>query len=203
MTFSDNIPWMLTFVLCYFLTTLCVKTSLPAPIFTNSLSHGVGKRWQHLNSRNKGWAVQELPISQGHVQQITQKIRGVSKACWGKRGLSSLCSACSCPEQASSRCWRGILKSWLSTAWFRAAERHLCSLWIQPSSIPWKCYSSFLAFHCVQPGDIFLVSPFWFTGLPPKCRSRDFGYEGEIRERTFLHPGMWGWKDIYFYLGQD
>lgn len=111
MTFSDNIPWMLTFVLCYFLTTLCVKTSLPAPIFTNSLSHRVGKRWQHLNSRNKGWAVQELPISQGHVQQITQKIRGVSKACWGKRGLSSLCSACSCPEQASSRFWQEGFKN--------------------------------------------------------------------------------------------
>lgn len=32
-----------------------MKTSLPAPIFTNSLSHRVGKRWQDLNSRNKGW----------------------------------------------------------------------------------------------------------------------------------------------------
>lgn len=78
-----------------------------------------------------------------------------------------------------------MLKFWLSIAWFIAAERHLCFLWIQPSAIPWKCHVSFMTPHCIEPDEIFPASLVFFTGLPPRCRIKSFQTWGRRKGPSF------------------
>lgn len=123
MTFLDNIPWMFIFVSFIFLTILWVKTSLLSPHFTNPLSYRVGKKCQDINFRNKGWVWSRnylflaLPLTpcfpsskflRAICNMVSKRLEKCLKhtAWWVKRGLSSLCSAHSCPERASRR-WYG------------------------------------------------------------------------------------------------
>lgn len=193
MTFSDNNPWMLVFVLCYFLTILCVKTSLSAPIFTNSLSHRVGKRWQDLNLRNKGWVwCRNYPFLKATYNTVSKRLEEYPKQTeWG--GVCLPCAQLSKTSQKMLTKW--ILKSWISTPWFRTAEKLFPSESSPQPSLGRMLkllpgFSLCSARWCL-PGSSILISPF----LPSQVQEQSFWTWGRKKEPFFTQG--WGAGRIF------